>query len=66
MAAQAGLCPAWSETPEDTFCRAVAQLLLLPSYPLPRLSRLYYVHPNPHHPFAAHLWKKSSVLLPDH
>ena len=24
MAAQAGLCLAWSETPEDTFCRVVA------------------------------------------
>ena len=28
MAAQAGLCLAWSETPEDTFCRAVAHLYL--------------------------------------
>ena len=27
VAAQAGLCLAWSETPEDTFCRVVAQLL---------------------------------------
>ena len=26
MAAQAGLCLAWSETPEDTFCRVVAHL----------------------------------------
>ena len=26
VAAQAGLCLAWSETPEDTFCRVVAQL----------------------------------------
>ena len=26
MAAQAGLCLAWSETPEDMFCRVVAQL----------------------------------------
>ena len=26
VAAQAGLCPAWSETPEDTFCRAVAHV----------------------------------------
>ena len=26
MAAQACLCLAWSETPEDTFCRVVAQL----------------------------------------
>ena len=25
MAAQAGLCLAWSETPEDAFCRDVAQ-----------------------------------------
>ena len=25
VAAQAGLCLAWSETPEDTFCRVVAQ-----------------------------------------
>ena len=24
--AQAGLCLAWSETPEDTFCRVVAQM----------------------------------------
>ena len=28
MAAQAGLCLAWSETPEDTFCRAVAHVIL--------------------------------------
>ena len=26
MAAQAGLCLAWSETPEDTFCHVLAQL----------------------------------------
>ena len=26
MAAQAGLCLAWLETPEDTFCHVVAQL----------------------------------------
>ena len=26
MAAQAGLCLAWSETPEDMFCRVVAQI----------------------------------------
>ena len=26
MAAQAGLCLAWSETPEDTFSRVVAQV----------------------------------------
>ena len=26
VAAQAGLCLAWSETPEDTFCRVVAHL----------------------------------------
>ena len=26
VAAQAGLCLAWSETPEDTFCRVVAQI----------------------------------------
>ena len=26
MAAQAGLCLAWSETPEDTFCHVVAQI----------------------------------------
>ena len=26
MPAQASLCLAWSETPEDTFCRVVAQL----------------------------------------
>ena len=26
MTAQAGLCLAWSETPEDTFCRVVAQI----------------------------------------
>ena len=29
MAAQAGLCLAWSETPEDMFCRDEAQLQLL-------------------------------------
>ena len=27
MAVQAGLCLAWSETPEDTFCRVVAHFL---------------------------------------
>ena len=27
MAVQAGLCLAWSGSPEDTFCRVVAQLL---------------------------------------
>ena len=27
VAAQAGLCLAWSETPKDTFCRVVAQIL---------------------------------------
>ena len=26
VAAQAGSCLAWSETPEDTFCRVVAQI----------------------------------------
>ena len=26
LAAQAGLCVAWSGTPEDTFCRGVAQI----------------------------------------
>ena len=26
VAAQAGLCLAWSETPEDTFCRVVAHM----------------------------------------
>ena len=26
VVAQAGLCLAWSETPEDTFCRVVAQI----------------------------------------
>ena len=29
VAAQAGLCLAWSETPEDTFCRVVAPILIL-------------------------------------
>ena len=28
VAAQAGLCRAWSETPEDTFCRVVAQMVI--------------------------------------
>ena len=27
VAAKAGLCLAWSETPEDTFCRVVAHFL---------------------------------------
>ena len=26
VAAQAGFCLAWSETPEDTFCRVVAHM----------------------------------------
>ena len=29
VAVQAGLCLAWSETPEDTFCRVVAQLCIV-------------------------------------
>ena len=29
VAAQAGLCLAWSETPEDTFCRVVAHIILI-------------------------------------
>ena len=29
VAAQTGLCLAWSETPEDTFCRVVVQLLVM-------------------------------------
>ena len=29
VAEQAGLSLAWSETPEDTFCRVVAQLIVL-------------------------------------
>ena len=32
MAAQAGLCLAWSETPEDTFCRVVAHVVLVLLY----------------------------------
>ena len=28
VAAQVGLCLAWSETPEDTFCRVVVQIYL--------------------------------------
>ena len=28
MAAQAGLCLAWSETPENMFCRVVAHIIL--------------------------------------
>ena len=28
MAVQAGLCLAWSETPEDKFCHVVAQLYM--------------------------------------
>ena len=29
VAEQAGLCLAWSETPEDTFCRVMAQIFQL-------------------------------------
>ena len=32
VAAQDSLCLAWSETPEDTFCRVVAQILLLMAF----------------------------------
>ena len=32
MAAQAGLCLAWSETPADTFFRVVAYLLSIMRY----------------------------------
>ena len=28
MAAEAGFCLAWSETPEDTFCRVVAHIII--------------------------------------
>ena len=48
MAAQAGLCLAWSETPGDTFCRVVAQLHNLkeqgPFY-LGRAKRICYLSP---------------------
>ena len=30
MAVQAGLCLAWSETPEDTFCHVMAQMEMRP------------------------------------
>ena len=30
VAAQAGLCLAWSETPEDTFCRVMAHIDIIP------------------------------------
>ena len=33
MVAQAGLCLAWSETSEDTFCRIVAQMVDLRCLP---------------------------------
>ena len=32
VAAQAGLCLAWSKTPEDTFCRVVAHFYLLSDF----------------------------------
>ena len=32
VAAQAGFCLTWSQTPEDTFCRVVAYLQSLPLY----------------------------------
>ena len=32
VAAQAGLCLAWSETPEDTFCRVVAHVVQKGTY----------------------------------
>ena len=31
MAEQAGLCLAWSETPEDMFCRVVAHVMTIVS-----------------------------------
>ena len=34
VAAQTGLCLAWSETPEDTFCRVVAHMYLWVAYVL--------------------------------
>ena len=40
MAAQAGLSLAWSETPEDTFCRVVAQ-----KYPLMITKNIPYLVP---------------------
>ena len=40
MAAQAGLCLAWSETPEDTFRRVVAQFRSIVKYLKP-LNTIY-------------------------
>ena len=43
VAAQAGLCLAWSKTPEDTFCRVVAhlQVQLFGLYSMPKLKCLW-------------------------
>ena len=44
MAAQAGLCLAWSEIPEDTFCRVVAQMKLGSKQSFLNTSSIYSVH----------------------
>ena len=46
MAAEAGLCLAWSETPEDTFCRVVAHIYLKIKTSFTRSSS-YSIHSNP-------------------
>ena len=37
VAERGGLCLAWSETPEDTFCRVVAQINCLTSVRFPTI-----------------------------
>ena len=48
VAAQAGLCLAWSETPEDMFCRVVAQLLYHHVLAMGLAQNMQYVQELPH------------------
>ena len=58
LVAQAGLCLAWSETHEDTFCRDVAHLVLLGLYGLSKFNHLG--------PTQSERWIKRGISLRPH
>ena len=57
MAAQAGFCLTWSETPEDTFCRVVDQLNSLASSRKVKTYGKFFSRQKPEHAFQ--IWKLS-------
>ena len=56
MAVQASLCLAWSETPEDMFCRVMAQMYPPYLFPWSFQSGKLTEYRNPRSPYSAILW----------